>query len=286
MEWQFASGARARPDARLVRSGRYQLTMIESDATPVAEILAGPRSVKTPADFLRMPLEYRELAIHLMLVHTEGELTGADDYTQVFYNLAPDAHEKLVCCQRASEEIQHYELSSGVLRDIGVDTSFMLAQHFLERPYYANELVRGVKNWIERGIFSFLGEAIVLEHLLEFAESSYAPFADIFIKQIISDEHTHVAHGYRIVQAACADEKGLAETQTALDRLWPHLLDLFGRADSRRSRLYLKWGLRQTSNEQLRARFVVKTLPRLASLGLKVPGTSPALACAELASQA
>lgn len=246
------------------------------DATTAApqeeiEVLAGPGSVRDAADFHDMPQEYRELATRLMLVHTEGELTGADDYTQLFYNLAPNAFEKQVCCERASEEIQHYRLSADVLADIGVDTSHMLGQHFMERPYYPNELVRGIKSWMERGIFSFIGEAVVLEHLLEFADSSYKPFADIFVKQIISDEHTHVAHGYRIIKEACQTEEGLAGAQQALDRLWPHLLDLFGRSDSRRSQLYIKWGLRKSSNEALRAQFIRKTVPRLESMGLHVP---------------
>ncbi len=244
-------------------------TLIES--TPQAGPIAGPGSVRDASDFRSMPEEYQQLATRLMLVHTEGELTGADDYTQIFYNIAPNAFEKQVCCERAAEEVLHYRLSAEVLGEIGVDTSSMLGQHFLERPYYPNELVRGVKNWMERGIFSFIGEAVVLEHLLEFAESSYKPFADIFVKQIISDEHTHVAHGYRIIKEACETEEGRAGAQQALDRLWPHLLDLFGRSDSQRSRLYLKWGLRKTGNEALRAQFVRKTVPRLAAMGLHVP---------------
>jgi hypothetical protein len=31
-----------------------------------------------------MPKEYQDVVTHLMLVHTEGELTGADDYVQLF----------------------------------------------------------------------------------------------------------------------------------------------------------------------------------------------------------
>jgi ring-1,2-phenylacetyl-CoA epoxidase subunit PaaA len=242
----------------------------EADIMRSAPLL-GKHAVKTPEDFRNMPEEYRELATRLMLVHTEGELTGADDYTQVFYNLAPNAFEKFVCCERAAEEVQHYVLSAEVLDGIGVDTSNMLEQHFMERPHYANELVRGVKTWMERGIFSFIGEAVVLEHLLEFQHSSYQPFADIFVKQIIKDEHVHVAHGYRIIKHACVAEAGRAEVQRALDRLWPHLLDLFGHPLSKRSQQYVKWGLRTTTNGELRQRFVTKILPRLESLGLVVP---------------
>ncbi len=242
-----------------------------SSSNAPVEVLAKPGSVRSPEDFQKMPLEYRELAIHLMKVHTEGELTGADDYTQVFYNIAPNAYEKLVCCERAAEEIEHYQLSAKVLSDLGVDTSYMLAQNYLQRPLYANELVRGVKTWMERGIFSFLGEAVVLEHLQEFVDSSYAPFAEIFTRQIISDEHTHIAHGYRIIHEACQTESGRAEVQEALDRFWPHLLKLFGRAESPRTLQYIKWGLRKTSNDELRQKFLNKTVPRLQVLGLKVP---------------
>jgi ring-1,2-phenylacetyl-CoA epoxidase subunit PaaA len=244
--------------------------MMDTVETDIKSLLE-PNAVKTPEDFRNMPEEYRQLVTRLMLVHTEGELTGADDYTQIFYNLAPNAYEKFVCCERAAEEVNHYMLSAEVLNGIGVDTSHMLKQHFMERPYYPNELVRGIKTWMERGIFSFIGEAVVLEHLLEFQHSSYQPFSEIFVKQIIKDEHTHVAHGYRIVKEACFTQQGRAEVQTALNRLWPHLLDLFGRSDSKRSRLYVKWGLRQTTNDELRRRFMKKILPRLAAMNLVVP---------------
>ncbi|PRC92789.1 Phenylacetic acid catabolic protein [Solimicrobium silvestre] len=228
-------------------------------------------AVKTPEDFRQMPDEYQQLATRLMLIHTEGELTGADDYIQIFYNLAPNAFEKMICCERAAEEIQHYMLSAEVLEGIGVDTSFMLQQNFLERTNYSNEFVRGVKTWMERGIFSFIGEAVVLEHLLEFQQSSYKPFADIFAKQIIKDEHVHVAHGYRIIKDACETGSGLRDAQAALDRFWPHLMELFGHPLSERSRLYVKWGLRKTTNGELRERFITKTRPRLESLNLVMP---------------
>lgn len=232
--------------------------------------ILGRHEVKTPADFKNMPTEYQELAKHLMLVHTEGELTGADDYTQVFYNMAPNAYERKICCERAAEEVEHYELSAKVLEDIGIDTCYMLAQNYKDRPFYANELVRGVRNWMERGIFSFLGESVVLEHLLELKDCSYLPFAEIFERQIIKDEHVHVAHGFRIIRDACQTEEGRQQAQAALDRLWPHILGLFGSEQSQRSRDYVKWSLRKTLNGELRASFRQKIIPKLSSLGLSV----------------
>ncbi len=240
---------------------------------PLESVMERPlaaHSVKTPEEFLKMPDEYQELAKRLMLVHAEGELTGSDDYTQIFYHLAPNAYELRVCCERAAEEIDHYVLTAEVLSDIGVDCSHMLKQNMYERPLYPTDFVRDIRTWMERGMFSLLGETVVLYHMLEFKESSYKPFADIF-PRIISEENVHVAHGRRIIEEACKTEDGKAEAQAALDRFWPIALDLFGRSDSKRSPLYIKWGLRKTSNADLRNSFIRKTRKKMQTLGLVCP---------------
>jgi ring-1,2-phenylacetyl-CoA epoxidase subunit PaaA len=226
--------------------------------------------VNTPEEFAKMPKEYQDLAIHQMMAHTEGELTGADDYIEIFYPIAPNAYEKAICCERAAEEVDHYMRGAKCLMDIGVDTSYMLKQHFRERPRYRNEIVRDSKDWVDRGLFSFLGEAAVAEHLLEMQESSYRPYGASFAK-IIVDEQVHVAHGHRIVREMCKTDDGRRGVQDALTRFWPAALDLFGRSDSVRSAEYLRWGLRQYSNEEARQRYIAKMRPKLEALGLTVP---------------
>lgn len=227
--------------------------------------------VNNPEEFSRMPDEYRELVIRQMMVHTEGELTGADDYIEIFYPMAPNAYEKQVCCERAAEEVNHYILGAKLLSDIGVDTDYMLGQSLQERNLYATEIVKEVNNWAERGFFSFLGEAAVLAQLLEMSDSSYKPIGEM-LQSVVKDEKVHVAHGYRIIRDMCKTEEGRAEAQDALARMWPATLDVFGRTDSKRSKLYLKWGLRKYANDEARQRFSERTRPKLEELGLRVPG--------------
>ena len=88
---------------------------------------------------------------------------------------------------------------------------------------------------------------------------------------VIIDEHNHVAQGYRIVWEICQTEEGLADAQKMLEKAWPITLDLFGSSESKRSPLYVKWGLRQYTNEEARARFIKQITPRVEVLGLKVP---------------
>ena len=234
--------------------------------TPVLK----PFQIKTPEQFHEMDDEYKDLLIHQLMVHTEGELSGADDYVELFYPLAPNGYEKKVCCERAAEEVDHYLKGAKVLADIGIDTSYMLKQTLEERNLYATEAVKKIDSWPERALFSFLGEGVVMDILLEMAEGSYEPMAAMF-PEIIREEKVHVAHGYRITRELCDDKEGKKLIQEALGRWWPTSLDIFGRSDSPRSELYIKYGLRKYGNEEARQRYIAATKPKLEKLGLECP---------------
>lgn len=230
-----------------------------------------PRSVAGPAEFFRMPEEYQELVVHQLKVHTEGELTGADNYAKVFYDLTDDPFEKMVCCERAGEEMDHHIRGARVLRDIGVDVGYMAAQSMGERRLYDNEVVKGgVTSWLERGFFAMIAEAAAYFQIEEFGESSYAPIADMCPK-VLRDEKVHIGHGHRIVRNFCRTAEGREQAQLVLDTMWPATLDLFGRSDSTRSALYRRWGLRRRTNGEARDRFAAATRPKLERMKLTPP---------------
>mgnify|MGYP006274931983 FL=1 len=226
--------------------------------------------VRNFSEFSNMPEEYRELVIHQLRQHVEGELLGAYDYINIFLPLSPDVFEMKVCCERASEELDHFILGATVLKDIGFDADSMLKRPIGERKYYKTEGVEFVKNWLQRGLFSFIGEAVVLSIIEEMAFSSYVPIAEM-TRPIIIDEHIHVAHGRRIVESII-DRQGVDVVQSEFETAWNMSLDLFGRSNSERSKKYVKWGLRRYSNEEARSRFIEKMLPEIKRLGLNVSG--------------
>lgn len=235
------------------------------------EIESGRRQyVEGPEQYDRMPDEYKELVVHQMMAHTEGELSGADDYLELFYPMTTDPYEKKVCCERGAEEVDHFRKGAKVLADIGRDAMFMMDVPLQERSLYATEAVKRIDNWPERGFFSMLGEAAVLDILKEMAESSYKPVADM-CPGVIKEEKVHVAHGFRIIRSLCETASGRQQAQHALLRWWPVALDVFGRSNSRRSQQYVKWRLRKYTNEQARNRFIEDLVPKLEQLGLVVP---------------
>jgi ring-1,2-phenylacetyl-CoA epoxidase subunit PaaA len=226
--------------------------------------------VEDPAQFSRMPQEYQELVVHQMMAHTEGELSGADDYLELFYPMTSDPYEKQVCCERGAEEMDHFRKGAVVLAQIGRDANSMMDVPLQERSLYATEAVKRIDSWPERGFFSMLGEAAVFDILEEMAESSYKPIAEM-CPGVIREERVHVAHGFRIIRTLCETPEGRREAQQALQRWWPVALDVFGRSSSQRSKRYVKWRLRKYTNEEARVRFIEAQVPKLERLGLEVP---------------
>ena len=239
----------------------------------MSSITSSAIRVESPADLAKMPAVYQDLLRHQMLAHTEGELSGADDYLQVFLPLAPNVVEKKICCERAAEEYDHYLIGAAVLSELGVDTEYMVAQRLEDRSLYASPAIHHITTWAQRGVFSFLGEDAVLDHIKEMAQSSYVPWANSF-ESIIRDELVHVAHGKRIVRELLQSEEGRVEVQAAIDALWPLILSLFGKPDSTRSEDYVRWGLRQRTNREARNNYVERIVPKLTVMGLTVPSAS------------
>ncbi len=226
--------------------------------------------VRTPEEFLAMPEEYREIAVRQMMVNTEGELSGGDDYIQVFLPLAPNAEERQVCAERAVEEYDHYKIGKAVLAGVGVDTGYMEKQTLAERNLFADQTLHTCTTWAERGIFSYIGEETAMVMISEFAHSSYKPWAEA-VRTIILDEKIHIAHGARVCRNLARTEEGHHELQQALDRLWPTFVKIFGSPRSERSRLAVRFGLRRTTNGQACDVWREKVLPRVERLGLRNP---------------
>jgi len=222
-------------------------------------------------DFPSMPQEYRDLVIRLLTLHAEGELTGSDMYALQFFPLAPNARERHVCCLRAAEEVDHYLKTAALLDELGIDTSHMIGQAIKERENFPLEAVRfHFETWEDRGAFSALAEYVGHYQIQNMADSSFRPLARI-CPGILKEEAVHAYHGWRILKELCETEDGRRRAQEAVIRWFPIALDAFGKSDSPRSALYIKWGIKKHSNEALRRRYLDDVAPRLQQLALEVP---------------
>jgi ring-1,2-phenylacetyl-CoA epoxidase subunit PaaA len=230
--------------------------------------------VRTPDEFKRMPRDYQKILISQVMINTEGELSGGDDYTMMFLPMAPSAEERQVCAERAAEEYDHYKIGKRVLAEIGIDTTYMETQSIEERTLFADMGLHTCTTWAERGIYSYIGEESALLMIQEFSHSSYKPWADA-VRTIILDEKIHIAHGARVCRNFAATDDGREQLQAGLDRLWPTFTGLFGSPNSERAKRAVRYGLRKTTHGEALDQWKERVAPRIKALGLTMPSEQP-----------
>jgi ring-1,2-phenylacetyl-CoA epoxidase subunit PaaA len=95
--------------------------------------------------------------------------------------------------------------------------------------------------------------------------------------KICKEESFHQRQGYEIMWKMMEGTKDQQEmAQDALNRWWWPALMMFGPhdKDSANTSNAMKWKIKRESNDQLREKFINKTIPQAELIGLKVPDAS------------
>jgi ring-1,2-phenylacetyl-CoA epoxidase subunit PaaA len=201
-------------------------------------------------DFDKMDPEYKELLGHVLTIQADCEIGGPHLYVEKMLPAAPTKLDQLIVARTAAEEIDHFRKVAKVAGDIGVDVSFLLSQPN-ERRFV--ETFRGLINtWEDNAVFGFLIDRVGRYQLEEFYDCSYLPLQRI-LPDIVTEELGHIEYGYnKTLELIASGHEGKAKAQRAVDFWYVRALDMFGRAESKRSERYRYWGLKRKSNEQAR----------------------------------
>lgn len=115
------------------------------------------------------------------------------------------------------------------------------------------------------------GAAIVNQVSLQ--RTSYGPYARAMVR-ICKEESFHQRQGYEIMAhlaMGTPEQKEMA--QDALNRWWWPSIMMFGPhdSDSPNSGNAIKWRIKRESNDELRQRFIDKTVQQAEIIGLTIP---------------
>jgi len=115
------------------------------------------------------------------------------------------------------------------------------------------------------------GAAIVNQTVL--AKCSYGPYSRAMLR-ICREENFHNKQGYQILaylMRGTQEQKDMA--QDAMNRWWWPALMMFGPSDkdSPNSADLLKWKVKLYTNDDLRQRFIDRTVEQAKAIGLKIP---------------
>src|SRR5262245_16648454 len=215
-----------------------------------------------------MTPEYRATLIKRLADHARAELIAAHAYSR-WVSRAPDPDTKLQLAEIAREETEHWHRAIQLLAELGVSAD--AARRYRTRSwFYATaQLLVLRRRWLDVAVAAFLIDSAAYILVEDFAESSYAAWAEVS-RGILKEEEGHPDFGTACLRQQI-EVRGVATVQRALRKWWRISLNLFGPPVTRNTERYIRLGLKFRTNEERREVFRRQMEPQIVALGLTVP---------------
>jgi 1,2-phenylacetyl-CoA epoxidase catalytic subunit len=215
-----------------------------------------------------MTAEYRATLIKLLADQARAELVAAHIYAS-WIKRVPDPDTKRYLAEIAKEETEHWYKALGLLGQLGVSPEAARRHRTRSWFYPATRLLVPHRTWLDVAVGAFLIDSAAYVLVEDFAQSSYAPWAEL-AQDILKEEEGHPDFGMRCLETVIR-ERGAARVQRGLARWWRIAMNLFGPPVTRNTERYIRLGLKVRTNEDRRMAFRATMEPRIARLGLDVP---------------
>ncbi|WP_309495818.1 1,2-phenylacetyl-CoA epoxidase subunit PaaA [Mechercharimyces sp. CAU 1602] len=222
-----------------------------------------------------MPEEYRKLLIKLIHMHGVSEIMGVYPEKE-WVPKAPTLRRKLALMAKVQDEMGHGQLLLRVVEDLaaplGVSREQLIADIYLGKVKFHNVFHMKTYSWADVGVIGWLVDGAAIINQTALLDTSYAPYARV-LKRICAEESFHMQHGENIVLALAGGTKEQRKMlQEAVDRWWEPLLFFFGpREVTQAAQRMIDYRIRTKTNEELRQQFFDKYVPRMKSIGLRIP---------------
>jgi ring-1,2-phenylacetyl-CoA epoxidase subunit PaaA len=214
-----------------------------------------------------IPEEFTELLTRMLTHHLENSTNP--HYTKLLSHLwdrcmtlAPDERLKTTFAKLMQQEVEHGVITSRILAGLGVGPiDAPIPQYLFHLP---------IDTFCDLAMFHALGDRVGCYIGETWQGVPYEPLLSV-ADRLHKDEVFHATFGLSNLRRVCSTPEGLAEANEKIKIWWPAALDMFGRSDSDFSDAYVRWGLRELNNEDLRQQYIAETRPLLDELGITVP---------------
>ncbi len=238
-----------------------------------------------------MSADYREHLINLLYMQADSELAGALGYSPCI-KMAPSLEEYLASAMIVKDEFRHARVVYKLLENLGEDVETHVHQFDFTMRIAADDVDIGaaragadkrvnifyypIPTWIDFVMFNFCMDRGAGHQLEDSLTASYKPWAHV-LEGIFKEEKFHIAHGDNWVKRLAQDPNTREATQAALDKWFPRTMNIFGRANSPKNKIYRQLGLKKRDNDEVRQAFAKEVADRCKENGLKVPDWKPDL---------
>ncbi len=219
-----------------------------------------------------MPDKYRSHLVRQMSQHAHSEVIGMQPEGN-WITRAPSIRSKKILLAKIQDEGGHGLYLYSAAETLGVSRNQFLTWLHEGKAKYSSIFNYPSLNWSDIGAIGWLVDGAAIVNQVSLQRTSYGPYSRAMVR-ICKEESFHQRQGYEIM---CKMMNGTKEqqqmAQDSLNRWWWPYLMMFGPhdGDSPRSELALKWKIKRETNDQLRKKFIDKTIPQAEFIGLKVP---------------
>ena len=170
------------------------------------------------------------------------------------------------------------EAGHGLYLYCAAETLGVKREQFLEwlhegKAKYSSVFNYPTLTWADIGAIGWLVDGAAIVNQVSLQGTSYGPYSRAMVK-ICMEESFHQRQGYEIMVTLAngtTEQKEMA--QDALNRWWWPSIMMFGPhdAESAHSNQSLKWKIKRESNDELRQKFIDKTVEQGEHIGLSFP---------------
>ena len=225
-------------------------------------------AVKTLDEFQHQPEEYQTAVRKIVRSHAVNELYGAQVFDEPAIALAPTPYAKWLTCRVAMEEYGHHVRFRELGEQIGIPMDEMIPGG-KKQPLSIFEFP--LKTWEEFCVIKLLADLAEILQVEDLLHCTFHPLRNL-ARMTMPEERFHAQFGDDFCTDLIQDEDGKQKVQDAIDRYFPMLPAFFGADRSKNNETFRRLGLKQRTNEEMRADYVQRAKALVeGKLGLRLP---------------
>jgi ring-1,2-phenylacetyl-CoA epoxidase subunit PaaA len=221
--------------------------MLDTSSAQPSAAQAGAKP-QTPAAlaFWAEDPEYRELLLNLINIHVVSELYGGDCFERSILR-APTPEFKQRMARTVMEEYGHHLRYRKLMDDLGLDW-----QEYASRKGHLSTFDTPMESWADQAVFLAIVDRAAAHQFRHFVQCRYEPFR-VAAQETLKEEYGHVGLGMDAVKQLLLSAEGRAEVEAGVRKWLPVGLQSFGADNSAKNARYRHWGIKQDTNENMRA---------------------------------
>lgn len=219
-----------------------------------------------------MPDDYRKHLVRQISQHAHSEIIGMQPEGN-WLTRAPSLRAKMILLAKIQDEAGHGLYLYSACETLGVSRDELIEALHKGKAKYSSIFNYPTLTWADMGAVGWLVDGAAIVNQVSLQRTSYGPYARAMVR-ICKEESFHQRQGYEIMaQLAKGTPEQKEMAQDALNRWWWPSIMMFGPhdSDSPNTGNAVKYKIKRESNDELRQKFIDKTVQQAEVIGLTIP---------------